>query len=161
MAPNLMPPLNASERQKLTFSSYVEEQNGCLVWNGAKTKKGDEGYAIYGVKGEPTFLLHRRLWIEANGPLSREEHLDHLCRVRACINIDHLEVVTVRQNVVERGMGITAVNAVKEVCDHGHKFSAENTYVWTGANGGRHRICRECVRRNKHDYRARLKAAAQ
>ncbi len=58
--------------------------------------------------------------------------IDHLCRVRNCINPEHLEAVTQRENFL-RGI------AVKTHCKRGHEYSAENTRVYHRA-----RHCRLC-----------------
>ncbi len=54
--------------------------------------------------------------------------LDHLCRVRNCVNPAHLEPVTHRENTL-RGDGVTAINARKTSCHRGHPFAGENLYV--------------------------------
>jgi hypothetical protein len=77
--------------------------------------------------------------------------LDHLCRNPACVRPDHLEAVTARENTL-RGIGPTAVNALKTHCVHGHEFTPENTRM-----KGIRRVCRECQRAaNRKSKRARL-----
>lgn len=66
----------------------------CHVWNGA-TK---DGYAITRWNGK-TIAAHIRAWVESGRELVVGLQLDHLCRVRACVNVDHLEQVTRAENV--------------------------------------------------------------
>lgn len=47
--------------------------------------------------------------------------IDHLCRVRACVNPDHMEVVTMGINSL-RGNSPPAINARKTHCQNGHPF---------------------------------------
>ena len=49
--------------------------------------------------------------------------LDHLCRNRACVRVDHLELVTNKVNVL-RGVGACAVHARKDACPKGHLYDA-------------------------------------
>ena len=51
---------------------------------------------IFDAKGE---LAHRFVIRRLLGSLATDEHLDHLCRVHACCNPMHLEVVTHATNV--------------------------------------------------------------
>lgn len=69
-------------------------------------------------------------------PLGRE--LDHLCRVRKCVNPFHLEAVPHRLNTL-RGVGPTATNAVKTTCSNGHSYDELNTYVRPTGRG-----CKAC-----------------
>lgn len=65
--------------------------------------------------------------------------VDHLCRNTSCCNPSHLEVVSIRENVL-RGVGPTAVNSRKTHCIRGHEFTSENTRI---TSAGR-RNCRAC-----------------
>lgn len=42
---------------------------------------------------------HRKVYAAARGPIPAGLTLDHLCRVKACVNPDHLEPVTRAENV--------------------------------------------------------------
>lgn len=117
---------------------YVIEENGCWQWIGATTPAGyghtwENGRSIY---------AHRMMFQRHRGPIPSGLHLDHLCRNRACVNPDHLEAVTQRENTM-RGAGPTAANNRKMVCKRGHPLSPENTY--TRPNGMR--LCRLCQKR--------------
>ncbi|KAB2977369.1 HNH endonuclease [Streptomyces sp. SS1-1] len=85
-------------------------------------------------------MAHRVAYQEIVGPIPEGLQLDHLCRVRHCVNPAHLEPVTSRENTL-RGENLVAINAAKTHCKRGHLFDAANTYRWRNS-----RICRECRR---------------
>ena len=73
--------------------------------------------------------------------------IDHLCRNRWCVNPEHLEVVTLKENIL-RGDSPSARNARKTHCLNGHLLSGENLYM---TPEGR-RQCKTCrvVRHKKY-----------
>lgn len=74
----------------------------CWVWNLAVMPNGYGQQAKPGGRG--TALAHRVYYEEARGPIPAGLDIDHLCRVRACVNPDHLEPVTRSENL-RRGLG--------------------------------------------------------
>lgn len=77
-----------------TGSRYLIEDRGyetpCWVWQLATLK---HGYPV-----NHNRLMHRVYYEEHRGPVPDGLQLDHLCRVRACVNPDHLEPVTAAEN---------------------------------------------------------------
>jgi aspartate carbamoyltransferase regulatory subunit len=66
---------------------------------------------------------------------------DHLCRNRGCVNPNHLEPVTRRENTL-RGDTVASAESKQTHCIHNHEFTVENTYI---AKSGK-RQCRTCAR---------------
>lgn len=129
----------------LVFDGRVNKtSNGCWQWTGLLTKAG---YGAMFARGEHG--AHRVSWLLHRGPIPTGLQLDHLCRNRACVNPDHMEPVTVRENVL-RGEGPAARHARQTTCLHGHLFDEANTYPYRGG-----RRCRQCGR----DAAAKKRAA--
>jgi hypothetical protein len=84
---------------------------------------------------------HRVVWRAYRGVIPSGLDLDHLCRVRSCVNPAHLEPVTRRVNLL-RGDTLTARHAALTQCYRGHEMNATNTYVTKRG----FRDCRVCKR---------------
>jgi hypothetical protein len=127
------------------FWAKVEKTDTCWLWSGHTVTNG---YGTIGVD-KRRVLVHRYAYELLVGPIPDGLHLDHLCRVRTCVNPDHLEPVTNRENAL-RGASFVAQQAAQTHCLRGHEFTPENTYVWRTS-----RVCRECRRRSHSRTRAR------
>jgi hypothetical protein len=115
---------------------HVPHLGPCWLWMaGVNTS----GYGWFGYNGARTAHGLAYEWLVGTVPHGLQ--LDHLCRVRHCVNPAHLEPVTQRENIM-RGESFGAANARKTHCAQGHEFSPENTYI--RVNGGRR--CRKCQR---------------
>ena len=120
------------------------DPEGCWLWTGALS----DGYGSFGIEGHRTKGAHRYAYETLVGPVPSGLQLDHLCRVRNCVNPDHLEPVTQRENLL-RSEGAAARNARKTHCENGHPFDDENT---SSTNGKRR--CRACGRESEQRRRA-------
>jgi len=90
-------------------------------------------------------------------PIPEGLHLDHLCRVRACVNPYHLDPVPQAVNNQRSEAG--RVNAERlggaTHCQRGHEFTAENTRISTRGT----RACKTCHRAAVNARRVRLREA--
>ena len=128
----------------------VEITGFCWLWTGATDS---HGYGKFKLDRRDRGA-HRLVYEILVGPIPPGLQMDHLCRVRRCVNPDHLDVVTNRDNAL-RGWGFAAANATKTHCSKGHPFDVINTRV--RINGGRQ--CRACDREVKRRAYARRKTA--
>jgi hypothetical protein len=123
----------------------------CWLWTAGKQEYGYGQFSMGRGVNRCAHTLTYRYW-HGDYPISL--HIDHVCRVPACVNPHHLEAVPVRVNVVERGTGITAQNVRKTHCRQGHPFSTENTHVVPGGASKGERVCLTCRRaRGRHKYK--------
>ncbi len=130
---------------------------GCWLWMGA-TYIGGRG----GTRGSHPLPYgqfrrmpaHRWAYERFVGPIPNGLQLDHLCRTTLCVNPDHLEPVTNRENVL-RGTSPSAGNARKTHCNRWHPLSGDNLRP---ARDGRRR-CWPCeqmaVRERRRRFRER------
>jgi hypothetical protein len=124
-------------------------ENGCIEWT-AHTNGAGYGMFYSGWAGgkDVKVLAHRWSYEQANGPIPAGLHIDHLCRNTRCVNPEHLEAVTQRENTL-RGVGVSAVHAKKTECINGHPLSGDNLML---RSNGRWRDCRECKRAKDRRY---------
>lgn len=109
--------------------------------------KNELGYGQIFFDGKYEYA-HRVAYTNAKGAIPDGLVIDHLCRIRCCINPEHLEAVTASVNTL-RGYGVL-VNKQKTHCPKGHEYTAENTQYYTT----KWRRCRQCAIERYRAYRA-------
>lgn len=146
-----------------------QAEDGCWLWTGYVMPNG---YAKLTTPNGRSNLAHRLMHEELVGPIPGGLDLDHLCRVRACVNPAHLEPVTRRENLA-RAPHLIAIrvrgplprpsrdrglhNRDKTACPAGHPYDDENTRWYRGS-----RRCRACDREQHNArYAARRGGDAQ
>ena len=141
MQSHLNIPHSTSER----FWAKINKTDTCWLWIASCT---NNGYGQFRTRRGKvvTYLAHRFAYEMLAGPIPSGLTLDHLCRVRQCVNPSHLEPVTNRENLM-RGIR-TGGGVNKTHCLRGHPFDEINTYR---KNGRRH--CRTC--RNQYMVKQR------
>ena len=128
-------------------------ESGCWIWEGEVSKS--HGYAIINGRNndgtKERDYAHRMFYTHFKGPIAPGLTIDHLCRVRCCVNPHHLEAVTIGENVL-RGTTTSAFHKAQMHCINGHEFTSTNTYLRRTKNGyGRQ--CKACkiIRRNSYN----------
>jgi hypothetical protein len=119
------------------ISELRPELGNCWMWTGG----GSRGYGQFRQSKSRIVTAHRFCYELMRGPVTPGLELDHLCRVRLCVNPWHLEQVTGLENI-RRGRPFHP-QRLQTHCKRGnHPLSGPNLYINTlGA-----RVCRICDR---------------
>lgn len=127
--------------------AQTRREDDCLLWTGTI---GGDGYGTLMIDGR-NIKAHRLAYELFVGPIPKGLVLDHLCRVRRCVDPNHLEPVTSAENTRRAARLITH-------CPAGHPYDDKNTRVTP--DGGR--ICRAChCARERAAYRRRQEVSRE
>lgn len=118
-----------SVRERVEEMVSIIPITGCWMWMGVIGTTGYGWLKLGGIK----YQAHRKSYEVFRGPIASDLCLDHLCRHRWCVNPDHLEQVTNREN-------IRRAYATKTRCLRGHEYDERSQ------NSRGHRQCRACER---------------
>lgn len=132
------------------FWAKVEKTDACWLWLGATYN----GYGRFTISPGNQKKAHRFAYEALIGPIADGMTLDHLCRVRNCVNPEHLEQVTHEENL--------ARIPARTHCPRGHEYNEANAHPQINPKTGRVTArCRTCWReRAAARYQARKAAAA-
>ena len=126
------------------FWEKVEPTGFCWLWTATTCQAG---YGRFWLDGRLEGA-HRVAYELMVGPIPDGLHIDHLCRIPACVNPDHLEPVEPAENTRRGYVGLIPgkirgdQQRAKTHCPHGHPFAGDNLYV--SPRG--HRTCKTCRR---------------
>ena len=130
------------------FWSKVDASGDCWEWLAGRNPKG---YGRFWRAGH-MFMAHRYSYALLVGHIPAKRQIDHLCRNPGCVNPDHMELVTSRENTMRghhRNVRLSRSNA----CLRGHSLTDANVL---GSNEGRR--CRRCNREQSRLRRQRVAA---
>ena len=98
----------------------VRREGDCVVWTGHKNSKG---YGRVQVGGNRLRVVHHLAWEQVHGPVPEGMEIDHVCFNRACVNVDHLRVVTRSENTRHRqGAQPNSKSGVRNVHARGDRW---------------------------------------
>lgn len=90
-----------------------ERRGECVVWTGHVNQNG---YGRMNVGGNRLRVVHHVAWEQENGPIPPDMEIDHICFNRACINVEHMRLVSRRQNTrYRRGAQPNSKSGVRNV----------------------------------------------
>jgi len=140
-------PMKVDGTPEERFWPKVDADGICWEWMAAKDTKG---YGVFNPNGV-LVRAHRFAWENLVGQIPEGLELDHLCRVRHCVNPDHLEPVTHQINAIRgASRALRSAQAARQThCKREHEFTSENTYV----SKNNERVCRTCHRERARQRR--------
>jgi hypothetical protein len=144
-------PAKIVDIEKHLLDNCIPEPNsGCWIWEQGPLR---DGYGRVYFDGKMR-QAHRATYEHFVGAIPDGMQLDHLCRLRCCVNPDHLEPVTQLENIRRGKRGfLEAHQRSKTHCPQGHEYSDENTYY----SSKWHRRCRACHRAEANSRYHRIK----
>jgi hypothetical protein len=114
----------------LKSQSFINPHSGCWEWQRGRTNIG-YGQVWFRNKVEKA---HRASFMLAKGDIPKDREIDHLCFTRACINPDHLRLVTHKENCR------STRKAKSLFCKRGHEYTEKTLFMTKKET----RVCKVC-----------------
>lgn len=132
----------------------VDEPTGCHVWQGKREWKEDPYGLVY--RRGSTRMAHRVSWALSGRELDPDKTMDHICRNRLCVNPEHLEQVSQRENTSRGTSPIGELLRLHDagVCGRGHDLAQVG--FW---KAGKSKTCAACGRERVARYESKKKVA--
>lgn len=111
-------------------------ESTCWIWMGSLAGPGYGQIRVTENGKSRKVMVHRWMFEHHSGTPPGENEVHHRCDTPRCVNPDHLETLSHRDNLLETTKRMTH-------CKHGHPLSGKNVRVT--ADG--HRLCRACLYR--------------
>ena len=131
------------------FWSKVNFTDSCWEWT---SSTHSIGYGVFS-EGRAKTPAHRWAYEFCIGKIPRGLVLDHLCRNPLCVHPDHLEPVTIRENVI-RGFKWREENTSRAFCRKGHRYTPY--YFGNGSP-----VCHECKKESSREWARRRRTGAK
>ena len=136
-----------------SFWQRVNKTDTCWLWTACTNHDGYGNFSLHRGGRHWTMRAHRVAYELIVGEIPPGSVLDHICRVRHCVNPEHVRPASNRENVLA-GIGRTAINARKTHCKNGHEFTDENTYRYPTRSIRECRTCRAEANRKRRAAKA-------
>lgn len=91
----------------------LDESSGCWLWTASV--HAVNGYSVFMAYKPKIVRGHRWSYEHFIGPIPDGLEIDHVCRVRRCVNPSHLRAVTKIQNAENRGPRSGSASGVRGV----------------------------------------------
>ena len=145
--------MNSADFARFDARHIPEPMSGCWLWTAGLNASG------YGqmntMKRESSALAHRIAYEHFISPIPPGLDIDHRCRVRCCVNPQHMDLVTRGENVARGLQG----QRMRTACTRGHTYEAGSFWlVRHGTRNGNTYMSRVCIACNKA-YKARRSAS--
>ena len=128
-----IPDLTPENLQRFYSKISKDNNSNCWLWIG-KTDRNKYGWFS---KNNQWYSAHRIAYMLKFGDIDSSLTIDHLCHNRSCVNPDHLEQISLQENIQRGG------NSLKTHCPRGHKYDK--------IKDGR-RVCSFCERKISREY---------
>lgn len=112
------------------------DARGCWLWLDAPNPNGYPSF--WDGRTQWSGTAHRYSYLMFVGELIEGLEIDHMCNTPMCVNPEHLEQKTGRENS-------TRAARRHDSCARGHLWTEENTLWRKGSAGLPTRRCRECM----------------
>lgn len=140
----------ASSVRTRIASKTKRTESGCLEWTGHRDRYGYGSIRLCYNGVRRWTGAHRAAWLVLRGDIPRGLVVDHLCRNRACANVQHMELVTNQENMIRGNMshlGRPRTGCTKHAETDGYRRQRPDGMIW---------MCRICIRARNAKHRKQL-----
>lgn len=123
--------------ERIVDKISLNHESGCWIWDGSLS---GNGYGYVKIRGKMR-LVHKVIYEAFKGPVPSHLEIDHICRLRYCVNPSHLEAVDNAENQRRKPK--------RTHCRNGHCYEEVGYYLYDGV-----RSCKRCLYEYQHKRRS-------